>query len=730
MRLNALYPEDNPMETLLFCFGGDGGGGGGGGDDDRPTTSPAQRGGLSSSAGRDTSRDAERDRDIGSIGGGRDDSDDDDRDDDRDQMDRDLDAISAEFDAMDAAYDAGESFTSEGVETGGGNNDMGPGGGGYLSGDIEDEQMAELDAITQQFEDMNRAIEETGGAAIGGDGSVSGRGTEGYEAVADTYEGMTGDDSITAGYPTETLQAGLVPDITVTVPQTPDELDAQLDAITQQFEEMSDLIDEGQGVAVTGSGDVLGLDSYDRAREEAVTNAVNAYKNNPDIQNSTTLNPEDPANIANLESKLADMSLDQIDTFARDLGGLEEGERSYGLPYSFEPPEVEVTLLPGDYEPTGFEDTFVSQDRIGAGVPVSTLPEGSYQIDTATNTVSLNEAGKAYMDELAKGYRNEPNEFGIYRQEIDSLMQQGQVVGAPMVQISTEDVGVDGSIEGAEARTGEGEDEAGLPGGSGGAGRLGDDEVAQEGVEDFAYDYPAFFPSETGDQAQQEQSTSGIGLSPDSGGVGLLPGEGGIIGTDSGIVGQSGSGGLNPFTEGGEGGEGDETSGILGQGEGQAGTGEGAGDGTGTGTPPDLVSGEGGDDGFEPAPPVQTDPYDFGSGEYDPLLDFEYRQPQITSPFDFARDFGSYTLSPEIEQSFQDLTADRLAQGFEPAALYEPEFLEQIGIMSPERQAEEGIASLIGSRFPQFTPAGERYPFDSTPEESAQSIVDSLLAGE
>ena len=77
MRLNAITPADNPMEELLFCFGGDGDSGdSGSSSDDRPTTSPAQRGGLSSSAARDTSRDAERDRDIGSIGtgGGRDDS--------------------------------------------------------------------------------------------------------------------------------------------------------------------------------------------------------------------------------------------------------------------------------------------------------------------------------------------------------------------------------------------------------------------------------------------------------------------------------------------------------------------------------------------------------------------------------------------------------------------------------------------------------------------------------
>jgi len=702
MRLNALHPEDNPMEALLFCFGGDGGGGGGGGD----------------------TQDS--------------------------QMDE-LDQISADFDNMDAQISAGETVTSGaegGVGRGGDSNDNDgdgiPNSIDATPGVDRSTIGAEQDAFDLSEDYLDEAITDF---ATPPDGGV---------------DMPPADQSMTAGYPTETLQAGLVPDITVTVPQTPDELDAQLDAITQQFEDMSDLIDEGQGVAVTGSGDVLGLDSYDRAREEAVTNAVNAYKNNPDIQNSTTLNPEDPANIANLESKLADMSLDQIDTFARDLGGLEEGERSYGLPYSFEPPEVEVTLLPGDYEPTGFEDTFVSQDMIGAGVPVSTLPEGSYQIDAATNTVSLNEAGKSYMDALAKGYRNEPNEFGIDRQEIDSLMEQGAVVGSPMVQIPTERIGEDGAIAGAEARAGEGEDEAGLPGGSGGAGRLGES-AQQATIEEtpgvirlnlvgarktadgnvvLDANIPAVAeeeqegvlpPSEGEAIGAEDVDPTGLGFSEKEGGVGLLPGEGGIIGTDSGIIGQSGDDGFNPFTEGGDGGEGDETVRASGPGESQEGEGPGAGDGTGTGTPPDLVSGEGGeggDDGFEPAPPVQTDPYDFGSGEYDPLLDFEYRQPQITSPFDFARDFGSYTLSPEIEQSFQDLTADRLAQGFEPAALYEPEFLEQIGIMSPERQAEEGIASLIGSRFPQFTPAGERYPFDSTPEESAQSIVDSLLAGE
>jgi hypothetical protein len=122
-----------------------------------------------------------------------------------------------------------------------------------------------------------------------------------------------------------------------------------------------------------------------------------------------------------------------------------------------------------------------------------------------------------------------------------------------------------------------------------------------------------------------------------------------------------------------------------------------------------------------------TDPYDFGDPiVYDPGLDdFTYRQPAITSPFDFAGMYGSYTLSPEIEQRFSDLTESRTLAGLEPASLYEPDYLEMISAMTPERQAEEGIASLIGSRFPGSFGA---YPFTSTPEESARALIDAMNA--
>ena len=82
-------------------------------------------------------------------------------------------------------------------------------------------------------------------------------------------------------------------------------------------------------------------------------------------------------------------------------------------------------------------------------------------------------------------------------------------------------------------------------------------------------------------------------------------------------------------------------------------------------------------------------------------------------------------MSPEIEQRFSDLTESRTLAGLEPASLYEPDYLEMISAMTPERQAEEGIASLIGSRFPGSFGA---YPFTSTPEESARALIDAMNA--
>ena len=385
-----------------------------------------------------------------------------------------------------------------------------------------------------------------------------------------------------------------------------------------------------------------------------------------------------------------------------------------------------VTVEFVDEGTTDYRDTFVAQDRIGTGFPVTALPEGSYQLDPETSTVALNDAGKEYMDELAKGYNDLPNKYGIDRQEIESLMAQGELVGAPVVNIAATGFSFVDKKEGGEAPAGKGEDEAGLAGGMGGRGRLGDADVTQEGVDnDFAYELPAYFPSETGEYAQGETRTSGLGISPDEGGVGLIPGDGGIIGTDTGLIGQRGSGSINPFTEGGGGGEGEDTSTLPDVGQGDVGRGEGAG-GSGTGVQQEVAdSGDGGDGGDGTTTPVVEEPvipYFFGEPmeTYDPNLPpFEYRTPLVTTPYDFARDFGSYTLSEPIAQSY----AERALLAPEGLVPYTPEYMEPISEMDLARQEE--LLSLIGERFPgEF---GEfEYDLNTSPLESAQALIDAL----
>jgi len=115
-------------------------------------------------------------------------------------------------------------------------------------------------------------------------------------------------------------------------------------------------------------------------------------------------------------------------------------------------------------------------------------------------------------------------------------------------------------------------------------------------------------------------------------------------------------------------------------------------------------------------------PYFFGEPMeyYDPNLPpFEYRTPLVTTPYDFARDFGSYTLSEPIAQSYAEkaLTAP---EGLVP---YTPEYMEPISEMDLARQEE--LLSLIGERFPgEF---GEfEYDLTISPLESAQALIDAL----
>lgn len=73
MRLNALYPSDNPMEELLFCFGGDDSGGGGGGDsaddaDSMDSGYDTSTVGMGTSTDRDFGGGGDNDRDSDPMG--------------------------------------------------------------------------------------------------------------------------------------------------------------------------------------------------------------------------------------------------------------------------------------------------------------------------------------------------------------------------------------------------------------------------------------------------------------------------------------------------------------------------------------------------------------------------------------------------------------------------------------------------------------------------------------
>jgi hypothetical protein len=122
------------------------------------------------------------------------------------------------------------------------------------------------------------------------------------------------------------------------------------------------------------------------------------------------------------------------------------------------------------------------------------------------------------------------------------------------------------------------------------------------------------------------------------------------------------------------------------------------------------------DDDDDAVAPVEYTPAAYTFGEpttYTPTQDLTYREPAITSPFDFARDLGYYTLSPEIADSY----ATKELQS------YMPTYLQPIGEMTPEEiEASRGIRSIIGPRYPvQTQPIG--YPFTTTPEEEAEALL-------
>jgi hypothetical protein len=125
---------------------------------------------------------------------------------------------------------------------------------------------------------------------------------------------------------------------------------------------------------------------------------------------------------------------------------------------------------------------------------------------------------------------------------------------------------------------------------------------------------------------------------------------------------------------------------------------------------------DGNDDDVDEVESVQYTPTVYTFGEpttFTPTEDLTYREPAITSPFDFARDFGYYTLSPEIADSY--VTKELQS--------YVPTYLKPIGEMTPEEIEELiGIRSIIGPNYPvQTQPIG--YPFTTTPEEEAEALL-------
>jgi len=832
MRLNALHPEDNPMEALLFCFGGD--------------------------------------DDGGDSGGG-------------DAMDAELDAISDQFDAMDRAYDAGETFgtsgdygyASSGGDRGGfsdaditvtysndvpdsrdnrGDGDGGFGGGrdtgpsesdiaqiyrdelgrepdeeglSYWKNDsgLTTEQIRETisksdeakDVVTQIYKDeLDREPDDEGLEYWTSDDLTVDeirqtiRDSEEAKSIRDTDTDIDTDTSATIGGSGQTVDIDdtdtsvtVGGDDSVTIDTGAD--DSGLSDLTD--EQLDDAIDAVGDASTAVSQDVkeqLEREKDRRAETDTTRDTSGSSTSGSSTSRLSTSRPSTsrpstsrptttpPADIE-VEVPEPEPELDTQFTYSEAL--------DYALSQGLDPIDAEeraqqmIGTRPYSFAP---EKAVSIQETTGLGLDINQLPGADrVQFDATGKMVS---APKEFQDAYEELTNTNPltgetvitiggslQRDDALSQEIESLLQEGyelgfeddELVSPEGVTVNIADIlamaGASGGPEGGSAGGGGQEGERGGGGARGGLsfdpGGIEGADVAGEQLPDVRLpefvtqsDQGSIVPDggagEEGagtdgasEEARDDGAATGLLGGDESGGISILPGEEGPIipgGEGSGVVGAGGDDVVGAGDEGTGGGIGGGTGTGSGTGVGTGsgdGTGTGVGDGSGTGTGPGGTGSTGGtgpgsgtdgdgtggddddddDDDFEIVEEELIDPYEFGTDEFDPLLDFEYRQPQITSPFDFARDFGSYTLSPEIEQSFQELTERRRAAGFEPAALYEPEFLEQIGIMTPERQAEPGIAALIGSRFPQFTPAGQGYPFTSTPEESAEALVNELL---
>ena len=473
MRLNALHPEDNPMEALLFCFGGDGGGGNGGAD----------------------TQDS--------------------------QMDE-LDQISADFDNMDSQISAGESVTSGmdgGVGRGGDSNDN---DGDGIPNSIDATPGVDRSTIGAEQDAFDLSADYLDDAITDFQAGPETDGRDNYVELAQEADMPPADQSMTAGYPTEELQAGVgdyvISSLLGDAEVPPDQISDIYSSLLNTAKTAEQMYSPAQPNYVEydypsyqtpqqqiGSSYDPGFyddDTGDTGISDFISQAFDqdnlAVKNNNPGNLKFAGQPgatEDERGFAKFEDPQAGMNAlvnqinldrsrgDTLEGFISDYAPpSENATKNYidyvsqqtGIAPGEQIPEDKVTAVAGaitqmeggnlstdyfssaqsiydtmegdtggitvefvDEGTTDYRDPFVAQDRIGTGVPVTSLPEGSYQLDPETNTVALNDVGREYMDELAKGYNDLPNKFGIDRQEIDSLMQQGELVGAPMVQVPT-----------------------------------------------------------------------------------------------------------------------------------------------------------------------------------------------------------------------------------------------------------------------------------------------------
>jgi len=566
---------------------------------------------------------------------------------------------------------------------------------------------------------------------------------------------------------------------------TKKDINRTLDKAIDDFNDLVDVFSPAKKSVTLSDGTVTSADGYSSVQESAIANAVNAYRSNPMVARSTTLDPTKQENIDQLVTRLEKMSIAQIENFTTQMGGT---VNTKAAPYSFAEPATEDDEVVA-FGSKSFDDenrelfdqskeepeapsvaATLTPKGVGLGMPITELTEGAdYSIGDDGN-MTLYESGAEKVQAYNDALKGKDNKYGITQDEALSIQRQGDIMGLPTVQVNlksstfsfvpgksaAEDEGAKGSTDQKEG-TPEDTSSGSLRGGSGRIGEstkkipgvdtgdksIYDNKVAEpmrppEDPDWFAPEYSED-PNATIPSTPEEQDPSGLGIPEDPGGIGIIPGQPSIIGPGGDdLIGfeydypeyppsddvpeDRGSPITPPSTEPGKGpGEGDE--GVGPGGGGPDGPGEGPGVGPGIQSPSTGVQDSGGD-AVQTAPVDNVDlPYDFGESlTYDPGLNLQYRTPQVDRAYDFMRDFGRYTLSEGIADDYA-----RKAETSKMSLPYTPEYMEPISMMDEARQAE--LLPLIGQR---FEPGLGEFDYNLTkdPLESAQEIIDALEAEE